>query len=136
MNKTGLQDHFLSEISEWKLMMDRGLTTFVEVPLEWGEENQRSECHPWSSAPNYFFFRTICGINPLVSGHRTVEIVPAFGDLTQIKAVYPHHLGNIEMNLKREGSHVFGDITIPEGMKASFIWNGEKIVLKSGKQRI
>ncbi len=136
MNKTGLQDHFLSEISEWKLMMDRGLTTFVEVPLEWGEENQRSECHPWSSAPNYFFFRTICGINPLVPGHRTVEIAPAFGDLTQIKAVYPHHLGNIEMNLKREGSHVFGDITIPEGMKASFIWNGEKIVLKSGKQRI
>jgi hypothetical protein len=39
MNKTGLQEHFLSELSEWQLMKDRGLTTFVEVPLEWGEEN-------------------------------------------------------------------------------------------------
>jgi hypothetical protein len=136
MNKTGLQDQFLPEISEWQLMKDRNLTTFVEVPLEWGEENQRSECHPWSSAPNYFLFRTVCGINPLSAGHKTVEIAPAFGELTRIKATYPHHLGNIEVDLKRTGNKVEGSVIIPAGVQASFIWRNQKINLASGKQHI
>jgi len=136
MNKTGLQEQFLPEASEWQLMMDRGLTTFVEVPLEWGEENQRSECHPWSSAPNYFFFRTICGIKPVTAGHKTVEIAPAFGELTQIKAIYPHYSGNIELNLKRTASKVEGSVTVPEGMQASFVWGAQRINLKAGKQTV
>ncbi len=136
MNMTGMGDHFHSELSEWQLMKERGLTTFVEVPLEWGEENQRSECHPWSSSPNYFFFRTVCGINPREAGHKKVEIAPNFGELDSIKAIYPHHLGNIEMNLKRNYSNLEGDITVPEGMEATFIWNGKKTRLKPGMQKI
>ena len=134
MNKTGLQEQFMPELSEWQLMMDRGMTTFAEVPLEWGEENQRSECHPWSSAPDYFFFRTVCGIQPLSAGYKTVEIAPAFGELTHIKAIYPHNLGNIELNLERVGSKVQGTVIIPEGMKASFVWGSQKMELRTGKQ--
>jgi hypothetical protein len=136
LNKTGLQDRFFSEISEWHTMMERGMTTFAEVPLEWGEENQRSECHPWSTSPNYFFFRTVCGIVPLVPGHKSVEIAPHFGELTQIKATYPHYLGNIEMDLSRTGDHVDGEITVPGTMQASFVWGGSKILLKSGSNRV
>jgi hypothetical protein len=136
INKIGMQDKFFSELTEWQLMKDRGMTTFAEVPLEWGEENQRSECHPWSSSPNYFFFRTVCGIKPTAIGHRTIEITPAFGDLTEIKAVYPHHLGNIELNLKRSAEKVEGEVTIPTGIQASFIWGSKKISLKEGKQKI
>jgi hypothetical protein len=136
MNLTGFQDKFLEETSEWKLMKERGMTTFAEVPLEWGEENQRSECHPWSSAPNYFFFRTVCGIRPIAPGHKRVEIAPAFGELTHIKAVYPHHLGNIELDLTCSGDKTEGEIIIPEGMQAGFVWKEKKINLKSGKQII
>jgi alpha-L-rhamnosidase len=136
MNKTGLTDQFMSETSEWQLMKERGMTTFAEVPLEWGEENQRSECHPWSSAPDYFFFRTVCGIKPLSSGHKMVEIAPAFGELTRIKATYPHHMGSIELDLKRTGSKVEGSVTVPEGMLVSFSWGNQKINLKTGTQKI
>jgi len=136
MDKTGLQDKFLSELSEWKLMKERGMTTFAEVPLEWGEENQRSECHPWSTAPNYFFFRTVCGIKATSAGYKTIEISPSFGELTQIKAVYPHHLGNIELDLKRTGTEVEGSVTVPEGMQASFVWENQMINLIVGKQNI
>jgi len=136
MNKTGLQEHFLSELSEWQLMQDRGMTTFAEVPLEWGEENQRSECHPWSSSPNVFLFKTVCGINPTSAGHKTVEIAPSFGELKQIKAVYPHLLGNIEMNLNKENSKLTGEISIPSGMEAIFFWNGKKQKLAPGKNKI
>lgn len=136
MNKTGFQSQFLPELSEWQLMKERGMTTFAEVPLEWGEENQRSECHPWSTSPNYFFFRTICGIQPTSAGHKTVEIAPAFGELTQIKAVYPHHLGNIELDLKRVNARVEGTIIVPEKIQATFIWGNQEIKLRAGKQDI
>lgn len=136
MNKTGLQDQFMAELTEWQLMKERGMTTFAEVPLEWGEENQRSECHPWSTSPNYNFFRTVCGIQPTAPGHKTVEIAPSFGQLTTVKAVYPHHLGNIEMDLVRKDSNVEGTVTIPHGMKATFVWKKQTISLKEGKQNI
>jgi len=136
MNKTGMQEKFIPELSEWKLMKDRGMTTYAEVPLEWGEENQRSECHPWSSAPNYFFFRTICGIQPLSPGHRTVEIAPSFGELTQIKAVYPLATGNIEIELKRDGLNVEGSVNIPSSMHATFVWGTKRIILNAGPQTI
>jgi hypothetical protein len=136
MNKTGFQDRFLSELSEWQLMKERGMTTFADVPLEWGEENQRSECHPWSTSPNVFMFKTVCGINPTSPGHKTVEIAPSFGELMQIKAVYPHNLGNIELDLKRNGSKVEGSVSIPEGMEATFLFGGQKLKLKSGLNEI
>ncbi len=136
MNKTGFQEQFLKQTSEWQLMKERGMSTFAEVPLEWGEENQRSECHPWSTAPDYFFFRTMCGIKPTSAGHRTVEIAPSFGNLTHIKAVYPHYSGNIELDLVRKGLNVEGTITIPEGIKAIFIQGDKKKELVTGKQLI
>jgi alpha-L-rhamnosidase len=136
MNKTGLQEQFLPELSEWALMKERGMSTFAEVPLEWGEENQRSECHPWSTVPDYFFFRTICGIKPTSAGHKTVEIAPAFGELTSIKAVYPHPLGNIELDLRKVDKKVVGTVVIPKDIQASFIWGTQKISLKAGKQTV
>jgi len=136
MNMTGLKDQFLPEISEWQLMMDRGMSTFAEVPLEWGEENQRSECHPWSSSPNVFLFKTICGINPTSAGHKTVEIAPSFGELTKIKAVYPHPYGNIELDLRKVDSRVEGTVVVPDEMNAIFLWGTHKINLKGGRQNI
>jgi len=136
LHATGLQDRFLTELSEWHTMMERGMTTFAEVPLEWGEENQRSECHPWSTAPNFFFFRTVCGIGPLSAGHRTVEIRPAFGHLNSINARYPHPLGAIEMQLTRNGKGVEGSIAVGAEMTAVFIWGTNKMSLAPGLNRV
>ena len=136
MNKTGMEDSFLPEISEWRLMKERNMTTFAEVPLEWGEGNQRSECHPWSSAPNPFFFRTVCGIRPLSAGHRNIEIATVLGEWTRIDAVYPHHLGDVVLRLKRSGSKLEGEVSVPPGMEARFVWKGESAGLKSGVQKI
>lgn len=136
MNKTGFQDRFMPEISEWQLMMDRNMSTFAEVPLEWGEENQRSECHPWSSSPNVFLFKTVCGIRPVSAGHKTVEIAPSFGELTSIKAIYPHPLGNIELDLRKVDSRVEGTIVTPKEMQCTFVWGNQKQSLRGGKQNI
>ncbi len=136
LNETGLQDRFLPELSEWRTMLERGMTTFAEVPLEWGEENQRSECHPWSTAPNHFFFRTICGITPMSRGHRKVDIKPVFGSLNSINARYPHPLGAIEMRLQRKGEGVEGSITVGAEMQAVLVWGTKKIKLAAGVNQV
>lgn len=117
-------------------MMDRGLTTYVEVPIEWGEERQRSDCHPWSTSPNVFFFKTIAGINPTAPGHRTVDIAPELGSLKQLKARYPHHLGAIDLDLQRTGERLNGTVTVPAGMRATFRWRGKTVPLRSGQQAV
>ncbi len=136
MNKTGTGAAFFNEISEWHTMTKRGLTTFVEVPLEWGEEGQRSECHPWSTAPNIHFFKTVCGIRPTSPGHKTVVIEPELGELKKLKAVYPHPLGNIEMDLAVQKKTLKGTITVPQAMETTFRWKGNTLQLKSGLQTI
>jgi hypothetical protein len=136
LNKTNQRDHFISELSEWYLMLDRNLSTCAEVPLEWGEDKQRSECHPWSTSPHYFFFRTICGIRPTSAGHKSVSLEPYFGDLTAINAIYPHHLGNIEMKLTKDKNQLMGSVIIPKDIKASLVWNNKTIKLKNGINQI
>ena len=136
LEKTGLEDHFFSEISEWNLMKERGMTTFAEVPLEWGEENQRSECHPWSSSPDYHFFRTVCGIKPVTFGHREVIIEPHPGHLNYIKAEYPSHLGIIKLDLKKDSGKMTGIITIPEEINASLNTLDGKVKLHPGENKV
>lgn len=136
LNKTGLGARFAGELSEWQTMMDRGLTSYVEVPIEWGEEHQRSDCHPWSTSPNVFFFKTIAGINPVAPGHRAIEIAPELGTLNRLKARYPHPLGNVELDLQRSGERLTGPVTVPAGMRATFRWRGKTVPLKAGSQPV
>ena len=117
-------------------MMDYGLTSYVEVPIEWGEENQRSDCHPWSTSPNVFFYKTICGINSTAPGHRAVTIAPELGHLTMLRATYPHPLGNVELDLKRSGGQLTGSVTVPAGMQTTFRWRGVSKTLPPGRNRI
>lgn len=136
MNKTGMTDEFFNELSEWRTMIQKGLTTFVEVPLEWGEEEQRSECHPWSTSPNIYFFKTVCGIRPVAPGYKTVVIEPQLGTLKTLNAACPHPMGKIEMNLVVNNGQLSGDITIPQGMNTTFKWKGREQKLMPGKQQV
>ena len=136
MNKAGLSNRFHSQLTEWQLMMDHGLTTFAEVPLEWDEENERSECNPWSSAPVHFLFRLVCGITPLEAGHKKIEINPVFGEYEYIEAVYPHHLGDVIINLIRDDMNLKGEITVPGEMEATLKWGNKSLKLEAGTQAI
>lgn len=136
LNKVGLGREFLNQLGPWHTMMDYGLTTYVEVPIEWGEANQRSDCHPWSTSPNVYFYKTICGINPTAPGHRAVRIAPELGHLTTLRATYPHPLGTIELDLKRTGDKLSGTVVVPAGMQTTFRWRGITKPLKPGKNAL
>ena len=72
-------------LGPWQQMIDIGLTTFAETP-----EPTRSDCHAWSSSPNYDLLATVCGVEPASPGFATVRIAPHPGHLKQIKGVVPH----------------------------------------------
>jgi hypothetical protein len=112
-------------------MLNKGLTTFAESP-----DPSRSDCHAWSSSPDYDFLATVAGIRPGMPGFKTVDIEPSLGSLTFIKGQMPHPAGTIIFDLKRVGSEgIRGEVVLPEGLTGKFTWNGKTINLK-GKTTI
>jgi hypothetical protein len=127
-----MADLYYSELKYWRDMLDIGLTTFAENP-----EPTRSDCHAWSSSPNYDFLATICGIMPASPGFSTVVIKPALGELTQVNGSIPHPAGEINVSLKRVGAKsISGTITLPATITGNFHWNNKEIALKGGRQEV
>lgn len=132
LKKAGMAYMYYSQLNPWRDMLSIGLTTFAENP-----DPTRSDCHAWSSSPNYDFFATICGILPDKPGFSSVKIEPAMGELQQVKGVMPHPDGNLTVSLQRKGAKgVAAEITLPPNLTGIFIWEGTSINLKSGSQKI
>lgn len=132
MYKVGLANDYLSQLTPWYEMLEKGLTTTEE-----GDFYERSDCHAWGASPNYDFLATVCGIRPLTPGFKEVEIKPAFGNLKFLKAKMPHPNGTIEVNLEKKGKYgISGSVTLPLNTKGRFIWNDITIEMKSGATQI
>ncbi len=132
LKKAGMADMYYSQLKPWRGMIDNGLTTFAENP-----DPTRSDCHAWSSSPNYDFFATICGIVPSKPGFAAVRIEPALGELKQVTASMPHPDGTISLTLHRKGENgVEAQVSLPAKLTGDFVWKGKVIKLTGGKQNI
>ena len=129
VKKAGMSDHYIEYLTPWKQMLDDGLTTCKEV----NNPMARSECHPWSTAPVYYFFNILCGIESVGFGYENVEIKPVLAEIKTIDAVYPTPRGPIQMDLKVDNNNrLSGTVEIPATMHAVFEWSGKKIELHQG----
>jgi alpha-L-rhamnosidase len=125
MKKTGLADKYISQLGPWKEMIAKGLTTFEE-----GDYDERSDCHAWGSTPNYDLLATVAGIRPSSPGFKTIEIAPAFGELTFMKGQMPHPLGTIRFDLKRSPDNkLTGTIELPGTLTGTLKWKSKNIIL-------
>ncbi|WP_159523021.1 alpha-L-rhamnosidase-related protein [Sunxiuqinia indica] len=132
MYKAGLANDYLHQLDDWKKMIENGLSTFEE-----GDYSERSDCHAWSSSPNYDLLATVCGIRPSKPGFKEVSIKPAFGDLKTVHAQMPHSNGIIEIELTRKGkSGITGFVSLPESIVGTFEWSGKHIHISPGKNII
>ncbi len=132
LKRAGMADLYYSQLKPWRGMLEKGLTTFAENP-----DPTRSDCHAWSSSPNYDFLATICGIMPASPGFSSVRIEPALGELTQVKGSMLHPDGEILVSLQRKAfDGIIAEITLPSKLAGKFIWKGKEVVLKSGRQKI
>lgn len=131
LHKAGLADKYLETLGLWEDMLHKGLTTFAENP-----DPARSDCHAWSSSPNYDFLATVAGIRPASPGFRTVQMQPALGKLRFIEGRMPHPAGMITFQLNRINDIVLeGSVTLPVGVSGTFRWKNREIRL-SGDTRI
>ena len=131
LKKVGLADRYVDMLQPWHNMIGMGLTTFAENP-----EPARSDCHAWSSSPNYDLLATVCGVEPDAYGFTKVKIEPHMGRLNEIKGVVPHPKGNITVTLNRGGDKVKGTVTLPATLEGRFVWKGKELKLKPGTNNI
>ena len=132
LKKAGMADMYYSQLTPWRGMIENGLTTFAENP-----DPTRSDCHAWSSSPNYDFLATICGIVPSSHGFATVRIEPALGELLQASGILPHPDGDIKVSLQRKGKEgIEAQVHLPAKLTGEFVWKGKVIKLSGGSQKI
>jgi alpha-L-rhamnosidase len=132
LKQAGMADMYYSQLKPWHDMIKIGLTTFAENP-----EPTRSDCHAWSSSPNYDFLATICGIMPDAPGFKKVLIKPALGELKEVNGRMPHPYGFIQVVLQRKGvAGIEGTIDLPPALTGKFVWNDKEIILKGGSQKV
>lgn len=131
--RAGMGDDYLSWLDIWRRNIELGMTT-------WGEDSQvettRSDCHAWGSSPNIEFFRTILGIDSDAPGFRRVKIEPHLGSIEKIGGEMPHPAGKIKVSYDNSGNRLNAEITFPEGIKGTFIWQGIKYDLNAGRNVI
>lgn len=131
MRKVGAGEKYADSLGPWREMLDMGLTTFAETP-----EPSRSDCHAWSSSPNYHLLSLVCGVVPAEYGFKSVRIEPNLGKFDFVKGKIPHPDGVIEVSLKKSGQKLEGSVRLPEKLGGAFIYNGREIKLAGGQNPI
>lgn len=129
LNEAGYGDDYLNWLDIWRKNIELGLTT-------WGETSQvettRSDCHAWGSSPNIEFFRIILGIESDAPGFSKIRIEPHLGELKEIGGSMPHPAGEISVNYKIKRNKLEAEITLPNNLNGTFVWQGKEHMLSSG----
>lgn len=131
LQKVGLGDQYFDLLASWRGMIADGMTTYGETDI-----NPRSECHAWSSSPNFDYIHTVAGIYPREHSFKSVIIEPNLGKLNKLTAEFPHPEGMLKVSYVKNNETLEAEISLPKGVKGEFKWNGKSILLKEGKQNI
>jgi alpha-L-rhamnosidase len=131
VNQVGEGDRYLDLLDGWDKMLANGLTTWAEKP-----EPTRSDCHAWSSSPNYELFRTVLGIDSAAPGFKKVMIRPYLGSLRNVNGSIPHPNGEIEVKLGLNQGKLQAEVKLPKGVSGQFEWQGKSRALQAGLNRL
>jgi len=131
VNLVGEGDRYVDLLGEWESMLSRGLTTFAER-YERPGDSSRSDCHAWSSSPNFEIFRTVLGIDTAAPAFARVQVRPFLGRLDRVGGSVPHPKGEVAVKLERAGGAVRVEVTLPSGVTGEFVWRGSRRALAGG----
>jgi hypothetical protein len=133
MDKTGIGNSYLNTLDIWRVQLANGLTTWAET----SDPYPRSDCHAWGSSPNIELYRIVLGINSATPGFQKVLITPNLGKLRNASGCIPHPNGDICVKYQVDAKgNLKAEITLPNGIDGTFVWNGKKEELHGGKQMI
>lgn len=134
IKKVGAPELFDVAQQPWETMIADHMTTTLER-FESKEKPTRSEVHPWSASPAYFYFSYLAGIESVKNDFEEIRITPAFGKLHTMEGLLPTSRGDIIFVLKKSNTKLSAEITVPQKMKGQLSWNGKQITLKEGRHK-
>lgn len=117
----------------WRNMLKSGVTTCMEA---WGPDQKwnTSWCHPWSSAPIYFYLCEILGIKGDAPGMTALCISPKLPDsLSFAEAELPTPAGWIKASLRRENGRITYTLTAPKALAVRFEGEGMEFIRKDSE---
>jgi len=130
--RIGNISRLMERLDMWFGLERLGFKTTLEQP-----EPSRSDCHAWASHPLYHYYATFLGIRPDAPGFSRVRIAPMLPEhITWIEGRMPHPAGEVSVALRRKNGKLTGEVTLPAGVKGTFVWSGKERALKSGKTKI
>lgn len=131
--EAGLGNQYLEWLDVWREYIDLGMTT-------WGETSQvlttRSDAHAWGASPNIEFFRIILGIQSVGPQFSEVLIQPNIESFKNISGKMPHPNGEISVSYKQTKKGLTAEISLPEGVSGTFVWEGTSTQLKGGQNSL
>ena len=131
LEHAGLGQDYLQLLGPWRNMLKLGLTTWAEQP-----EPTRSDCHAWSAHPNYDLLTTVAGIQPAAPDFARVRIAPNPGELHHVEASMPSPHGLIVTRFDKTASGWQANITLPQGLPGTLVWQGHSYPLHAGAQQV
>ncbi len=134
----GRLDVVFARLEEWFALPASGFKTTFERPPAPGlaRDESRSDCHAWGAHPLYHQFATILGIRPAAFGFEKICIQPQLGPLREARGRLPHPRGEIEVDLRRDGDRLVGEITLPPGISGTFVSEAGTLELHPGSQAL
>ncbi|MFK7933140.1 MAG: hypothetical protein AB8G22_06495, partial [Saprospiraceae bacterium] len=88
IQKVNAPELFALAQKPWEEMITNNMTTTLER-FESKEKPTRSEVHPWSASPAYFYFNYLAGIQSTKNNFEEIRIAPAFGELQTMEGMLP-----------------------------------------------
>jgi len=131
LEHAGMADEYIASIAPWRKLLAMHFSTWPEVPGD-----TRSDSHAWSAHPIYDLLTLVAGIEPAGPGFKIVRIAPHLGTLPSLTATFPHPMGEIRVDYKREGSALKAIVVLPAGVKGEFEFQGRHWPLQPGENRI
>ena len=132
LREAGMADRYVAQLAPWREMLRLGLTSTPENP-----EPTRSDSHAWAAHPNYGLLATVLGVRPASAGFRTIRIEPALGPLQWAEGRVPTPAGDVDMRVSRtRGNGIRASVTLPPGMRGTFVWRARRIPLHPGAQQL
>ena len=131
LHKYGENEEIHKRLEFWRHLSDLGFSCTPEAP-----EPARSDSHAWGAHPMWHTLTTIAGVRSTAPGFASVRIAPCPGEMQSFDCSMVHPRGEIAYKMSFEGATAKGEITLPDGVTGTFVWQGKEVQLSGGRNTI